>query len=177
MATYQNKVYECSRQSASVVLNEEGTEWINEIKEGIKLDKGDTIRILGSFVNESAEGDQIEITKDMAINLVHTPYIKGSSLATANQKDDLIDVGMYGDVCFSTDATGIEPPTNPQPIKEFTGPIDANTGNPTPALVYSVDIEDDKNYQNQTTTTLTAGTLADLVLMLNLNGNYKKIKA
>ncbi len=159
MATYQNKVYECSRQSASVVLNEEGTEWINEIKEGIKLDKGDTIRILGSFVNESAEGDQIEITKTMAINVVHTPYIKGSSLATANQKDDLIDVGMYGDVCYSTDATGIEPPTQPQPIKEFTGPIDANTGNPSPALVYSVDIEDDKNYQNQTTTTLTAGTL------------------
>lgn len=158
MASYQNKVYECSRNSASVVLDQ--TNWINEFKEGISLEKGDTIRILGSFVNESAQGDQIEITKDMAINVVHTPYIKGSSLATANQKDDLIDVGMYGDVCFSTDATGIEPPTQPQTIKAYTGPIDSATGNPSPAEVYSVDIDDDENYQNPNSTTVTAGTLS-----------------
>ena len=73
MTSYQSKVYECSRQNASVLLNDKGTEWINEFKEGIKLEKGDQIRILGSFVNEQAEGDEIERTDDMSINMIHTP--------------------------------------------------------------------------------------------------------
>ncbi len=110
MTSYQSKVYECSRQNATVLLNDNGTEWINEFKEGIKLDKGDQIRILGSFVNEQAQGDEIEITDDMSINVVHTPYIKGNTLATADQQSDLLDLGMFGDVAYSTDATGIEPP-------------------------------------------------------------------
>ena len=38
MTTFQSKVYECSRQNASVTLNDEKTEWINEFKEGIKLE-------------------------------------------------------------------------------------------------------------------------------------------
>ena len=67
MTTFQSKVYECSRQNASVTLNDAGTEWINEFKQGIKLEKGDTIRILGSFVNEAAEGDQIEVTNRFRI--------------------------------------------------------------------------------------------------------------
>ena len=62
-ANYQSKVYECSISNAAIVL-EEGTSWINTFNGGINLEKGDTMRILGSFVNESAEGDQIEITSD-----------------------------------------------------------------------------------------------------------------
>jgi len=110
MSSFQNKVYECSRQNATVFLNDKGTEWINEFKEGIKLDKGDTLRILGSFVNEAAQGDEIEITDDMEINIIHTPYIRGHSLATADNKTSLVDLGTFGDIAYTTDATGIEPP-------------------------------------------------------------------
>ncbi len=110
MSTFQNKVYECSRQNASVFLNDKGTEWINEFKEGIKLEKGDTLRILGSFVNEQAQGDEIEITDDMSINVIHTPFIRGHSLATSDQVNNLLDLGMFGDIAYNTDATGIEPP-------------------------------------------------------------------
>ena len=151
-ANYQSKVYECSISNAAIVL-EEGTSWINTFNGGINLEKGDTMRILGSFVNESAEGDQIEITSDMAINVIHTPYIKGSTLATANTRDDLLDVGMYGDVCFGTDATGIEPPQTTLPIEELPGPAGG------PALVYSIEPLTDANYQTPSTT---AGVVADV---------------
>lgn len=55
-------IYECSSENASVNIS--SNEWINSFKEGINLDEGDTIRILGSFINEKGSGDQIEITED-----------------------------------------------------------------------------------------------------------------
>ncbi len=55
-------IYECSSENASVNISE--NEWINSFKEGINLDEGDTIRILGSFINEKGSGDQIEITEE-----------------------------------------------------------------------------------------------------------------
>mgnify|MGYP003123648948 FL=1 len=55
-------IYECSSENASVKIAE--NEWVNEFKEGIDLKPGDTIRILGSFINEKGQGDQIEITED-----------------------------------------------------------------------------------------------------------------
>ena len=111
MTTFQSKVYECSRQNASVTLNDAGTEWINEFKQGIKLEKGDTIRILGSFVNEAAEGDQIEVTNTMSTNIIHTPYIRAHTLATSDTKGDLLDLGYFGRPAYSTDALGLEPPS------------------------------------------------------------------
>jgi len=108
MASYQTKIYECSKQNSAVSIS--NSEWINEFKQGISLDKGDTLRILGSFVNEQAQGDEIEITDEMSINLVHTPFIRGHSLATADNTSNLLDLGTFGDVVYTTDATGIEPP-------------------------------------------------------------------
>ena len=55
-------LYECSSENASINIS--GNEWINEFSEGIDLKPGDTIRILGSFINEKGQGDQIEITDD-----------------------------------------------------------------------------------------------------------------
>ena len=55
-------IYECSSANATVQIKE--NEWVNEFKEGIDLMPGDTIRILGSFINEKGSGDQIEITQD-----------------------------------------------------------------------------------------------------------------
>lgn len=55
-------IYECSSANASVNIKD--NEWVNEFKEGIELMPGDTIRILGSFINEKGSGDQIEITED-----------------------------------------------------------------------------------------------------------------
>ena len=139
MTSYQSKVYECSRQNASVLLNDNGTEWINEFKQGIKLDKGDQIRILGSFVNEQAQGDEIEITDEMSINIVHTPYIKGNTLATADTQNDLLDLGMFGDVAYSTDATGVEPPLESKNLQVV------GAGN-------TQVISEDSNYNNPTST-------------------------
>jgi hypothetical protein len=93
----QSKVYECSRQNASVLLNEEGTEWINEFKEGIELEPLDQVRILGSFVNEQAEGSEIEITDKMEFNIIHTPYILANTLATTKNNEDLMDLSSFSD--------------------------------------------------------------------------------
>ena len=96
----QSKVYECSRQNASVLLNEEGTEWINEFKEGIELEPLDQVRILGSFVNEQAEGSEIEITDKMEFNIIHTPYILANTLATTKNNEDLMDLSSFSDLAF-----------------------------------------------------------------------------
>ena len=65
-------IYECSAENADV--NIASNEWINNFSEGIDLMPGDTIRILGSFINEKGQGDQIEITEDN--NKFSLEYIK-----------------------------------------------------------------------------------------------------
>lgn len=55
-------IYECS--SANATVNIADNEWVNEFKEGVELKPGDTVRILGSFINEKGSGDQIEITNE-----------------------------------------------------------------------------------------------------------------
>lgn len=55
-------IYECSSENATVNIT--SNEWVNEFSEGLELSPGDTIRILGSFINEKGQGDQIEITED-----------------------------------------------------------------------------------------------------------------
>lgn len=131
MATFQNTVLECSRQNASVLLDDTGTSWINEFT-ATKLEKGDTIRILGSFVNEEAQGDEIEITDEMSVNIVHTPFIRGHTLATADTQNNLLDLGTFSDIAYTTDATGIEPPhfmpqVEPGPDGGVTQPLGSDT--------------------------------------------------
>ena len=151
MTTFQSKVYECSRQNASVLLNDQKTEWINEFKEGIRLEKGDTIRILGSFVNEAAEGDQIEVTDTMSTNIIHTPYIRAHTLATSDTKEDLLDLGYFGSPAYSTDALGVEPPHQ-------TYTLDIVDTHPT------IDVSVDKRYQEPEGTQEQTGVFGDGVL-------------
>jgi len=101
------KAYECSKTNATV--NIANNEWINEFPE-IKLEKGDSVRLLGSFVNETSSGDSIEIDNDMEINIQYSPYLKAQTFFTADQGTDLIDIGKIGDIPYSTDSFGIEPP-------------------------------------------------------------------
>ena len=54
--TEQNFIYECSRTNATHKVS--NSEWINEWNEGIKLEKGDTVRLLGSFISESGSGQE-----------------------------------------------------------------------------------------------------------------------
>ena len=65
--TYTQTVYECSRDSASVKIDE--TNWINEFSDGIELKKGDQVRLLGSFVQEGANSNEIEISQDQEVNI------------------------------------------------------------------------------------------------------------
>ena len=58
-STYTQTVYECSRQTA--VVQVDNTEWINEFTEGIKLQRGDQVRLLGSFVHEGGDSNEIVI--------------------------------------------------------------------------------------------------------------------
>ncbi len=101
------KAYECSKQNAAVNIS--NSEWINEFPE-IKLEKGDEVRLLGSFVNEASSGDNIEITDSMSVNIQYSPYIKAQTFFTADNATDLIDIGKIGDLAYSTDSYGIEPP-------------------------------------------------------------------
>lgn len=55
-------IYECSSENAEVKIA--SNEWINNFSEGIDLMPGDSVRILGSFINQKGSGDQIEITED-----------------------------------------------------------------------------------------------------------------
>jgi len=101
------KAYECSKQNATVNIS--NSEWINEFPE-IKLERGDEVRLLGSFVNEASSGDNIEITDNMSVNIQYSPYIKAQTFFTADSSTDLIDIGKIGDLAYSTDSYGIEPP-------------------------------------------------------------------
>ena len=112
MSQYQSFAYECSRNNASIVLDEDGTSWINEFQEGIELEPGDQVRILGSFVNESATGSNIEVdTDNNSTNILFSPYIKGTTFSTSDTSDDLMTLGDYATPCYSTDGFGIEPPS------------------------------------------------------------------
>ena len=110
MANYQSEVYECARNTASIKIDDANTEWINEFSSGIKLNKGDNVRILGSFVHEGSSGEEIEVAADSSVNISYSPYIIGLTMGTADPDTNLLDLGQYGDIPFGTDAFGIEPP-------------------------------------------------------------------
>ena len=66
---FQSRVYECSAKNASVKIA--NNHWINEFKGGIELDVNDTIKVLGSFIQEKGDGENIEIDEDISIMLRH----------------------------------------------------------------------------------------------------------
>ena len=105
---YQEKSYECSIQNSSIKLS--NAEWINEFSDGIKLEKGDTVRLLGSFVHENSSGEEIQIDKDTSFNMSFNPFIKPTTYGTADKATNLMDLSNISDLAYSTDAFGIEPP-------------------------------------------------------------------
>ena len=109
-STTTESVYECSRESATIQLD--NTHWINEFSEGIKLNKGDTVRLLGSFIQEGANSNEIEIETEQELNITYSPYLLGNTLDTIDktQNGNLMDLSQIGDIAYSTDSYGIEPP-------------------------------------------------------------------
>ena len=105
---YQEKSYECSIQNSSIKLS--NAEWVNEFSDGIKLSKGDTVRLLGSFVHENSSGEEIQIDQDTSFNLSFNPYIKPTTYGTADKNTNLMDLSNISDLAYSTDSFGIEPP-------------------------------------------------------------------
>ena len=108
MSVMQSEVYECARNTAAVKID--NSEWINDFSGGIKLNKGDNVRILGSFVHEGSSGEEIELTQNTEVNVAYSPYIIGATIGTSDPNTNLIDLGMIADVPQSTDGFGIEPP-------------------------------------------------------------------
>ena len=106
--TFQTESYECSRQNSKVQIS--NAEWINEFTDGIELKKGDTVRLLGSFVHEGSSGEEIQITKDLTTNISFSPFIKANTFGTADRSNNLIELKSTFDIPYSTDAFGIEPP-------------------------------------------------------------------
>lgn len=108
MSESQSEVYECARNTASIKID--NTEWVNEFSEGIKLEKGDQVRLLGSFVHEGSSGEEIELLNDTEININFSPFLQ---LNTINSNDKtnptLVDLGRTADIPYSTDAFGVEP--------------------------------------------------------------------
>ena len=112
MSNYTQSSYECSRQNASITYGEDNTEWENEFKEGIELKKGDMVRLLGSFVHQGSDATEIEVEKDMELNVSYSPFIVADTIDTLDTTADgsLQNLSDIGDICYSTDSFGIEPP-------------------------------------------------------------------
>ena len=72
MTDYTQEAYECSIQTSAVRVD--NTEWINEFSGGIKLKKGDQVRLLGSFIQEGSNSNEIEVEEDQEINISYSPY-------------------------------------------------------------------------------------------------------
>ena len=106
--TYQSESYECSIQNSSVRIS--NAEWINDFSDGIKLSKGDNVRLLGSFVHEGSSGEEIQINQDMNANVSFSTFIKANTYGTLDKTANLINLGDIGDLAYSTDNFGIEPP-------------------------------------------------------------------
>ena len=107
---YTQTCYECSRDNASVKID--NTNWINTFSEGIVLNRGDQVRLLGNFIQEGANSNEIEISTDQELNLSYSPFLMGNTLDTIDKSENgnLIDLAQIGDLAYSTDSFGIEPP-------------------------------------------------------------------
>ena len=115
--TDQNIVYECSRGNATTKIS--NSEWINEWNEGIELKKGDTVRLLGSFVSEIGDGNDISIDNDVKFTMDFEPYINAETIKFPQTSTTTSSPGIgvfqmaLGDIAqpaYYTDGFGTEPP-------------------------------------------------------------------
>ncbi len=109
---YTQFSYECSRQNASINYGDDFSEWENNFSEGIELKKGDQVRLLGSFVHQGSTSEEIEVEQDMELNIAYSPFIVADTIDTLDTTAEgtLQDLSDIGDIAYSTDSFGIEPP-------------------------------------------------------------------
>lgn len=113
----QNTVYECSRSNAETKIS--NSEWVNEWNDGIKLNKGDTVRLLGSFISEAGDGNDIAVNEDTKFTMDFEPYINaetvnfGAPTHAEFAGNFQIKLGDIAQPAYSTDNFGCEPPYTP----------------------------------------------------------------
>ena len=120
--SFQSQVYDCSAQNASVKIS--NNQWINEFTDGISLEVGDTVKVLGSFIQEKGGGDTIEIPDDVSMNLGFMPYVTAETLKfhlSAAGEDTQLNLGMFAQPAYATDNLGVEPPEMPGFITHGSG--------------------------------------------------------
>ena len=116
MSTEQQLIYECSRKTADKQVS--NSEWINIWRDGIQLNRGDTVRLLGSFISEDGDSSDIQILQNQSFTIEHTPYINvdtvrfedTSSGTPTHPAQYQLRFGDIASPALSTDAYGIEPP-------------------------------------------------------------------
>lgn len=112
----QQLIYECSRKSSDKQIS--NSEWINIWRDGIHLKRGDTVRLLGSFISEDGDSSDIQVLDKSSFTIEHMPYINVDTVrfedSVAGTKSHPAQYQMrFGDIgspAYSTDAFGIEPP-------------------------------------------------------------------
>lgn len=116
MASEQQLIYECSRKTADKQIS--NSEWINIFRDGIHLNRGDTVRLLGSFISEDGDSSDIQVLDNTSFTMEYTPYINVDTVkfedSISGTKSHPAEYQMrFGDIgspAYSTDAFGIEPP-------------------------------------------------------------------
>jgi len=117
----QNQVFECSRKNASIQVS--NSEWINEWNDGIKLNRGDTVRLLGSFISELGDGSDISISEDVKFTMNYKPYLNAETVRFGTVTDHSIagsfqmKLGDIAQPCYYTDNFGTEPPYTSHDLK------------------------------------------------------------
>jgi len=116
MSAEQQLIYECSRKTADKQIS--NSEWINIFRGGIQVNRGDTVRLLGSFISEDGDSSDIQILEDQSFTMEYTPYL---NIDTVRFEDSVggskshpaqyqMRFGDIGSPVYATDAFGIEPP-------------------------------------------------------------------
>lgn len=116
MTSEQQIIYECSRKTADKQIS--NSEWINIFRDGIHVNRGDTVRLLGSFISEDGDSSDIQILENQSFTMEYTPYINVDTVrfedSVSGTKSHPAQYQMrFGDIgspAYSTDAFGIEPP-------------------------------------------------------------------
>ncbi len=117
----QNQVFECSRKNASIQVS--NSEWINEWNDGIKLNRGDTVRLLGSFISELGDGNDISVSEDIKFTMNFKPYLNAETVRFGTITDHSIagsfqmKLGDIAQPAYYTDNFGTEPPYTTQELK------------------------------------------------------------
>ena len=110
MTSEQQIIYECSRKTADKQIS--NSEWINIFRDGIHVNRGDTVRLLGSFISEDGDSSDIQILENQSFTMEYTPYINVDTVrfedSVSGTKSHPAQYQMrFGDIgspAYSTDA-------------------------------------------------------------------------